>query len=100
MRRYSQAVSRLPVQGTLDPHRPLPQHMGVNHGGPHIRMSQQFLDRADVLSCLEQVRCKAMPKGMTARRLQDPRLMSGGADGTLQNSLMLVMAHQLAGIRV
>ena len=31
------------------------QHMGVNHGGGHIGMAAQFLDRADVVVGLEKV---------------------------------------------
>lgn len=29
------------------------QHVGVDHGGPDIAMSQQFLNRTDVLATFE-----------------------------------------------
>lgn len=36
--------------------------MGIDHGGAHILMSYQFLDRADVLPTLQQVGSKGVPK--------------------------------------
>ena len=34
------------------------EHMGVDHGGAHILMAQQFLDHTDILAALQQVRGK------------------------------------------
>ena len=48
--------------------------MGVDHGGFEITVPQQFLDRADIVVCLEQVTGKAMTKGMSRCPLADPRL--------------------------
>ena len=36
-------------------------HMGVNHRGGYIRMTQQFLDGADVRASLQEVRGEAVP---------------------------------------
>ena len=38
--------------------------MGVNHGGFEVAVTQQFLNRADVEICLEQMAGKTVAKGM------------------------------------
>jgi len=42
------------------------QHMRVDHGGAHILMAQQLLNRTDVLAPFQKVRCKGVAKGMAA----------------------------------
>ena len=46
--------------------------MGVNHGGPHITMSQEFLNRPNVIIPLEQMTGKAVAKCMGAGTLANP----------------------------
>ena len=43
--------------------------MGVNHGGPYITMSQQLLNRPDIIIPLEQMTGKAVAKRMGGRTL-------------------------------
>ena len=52
------------IQRTPDSFPPFIKDMGIDHGGAHIHVSEQFLDSADIISSLQQMRCKAVPKGM------------------------------------
>jgi len=36
--------------------------MCVNHRRPYIAMTEHLLDLADVIVCLQQMRCKRMPQ--------------------------------------
>ena len=36
--------------------------MGIDHGGTHILMAQQFLDRADVLAAFQEMGSEGMAK--------------------------------------
>ena len=42
--------------------------MGIDHGGAHIGMPQQLLDRADVRPTLKQMRRKTVPEHVTGHR--------------------------------
>jgi hypothetical protein len=44
------------VQWTRHTLATLLQHMGIDHGGGHVRMAQQLLNGADVRTPLEKVR--------------------------------------------
>jgi hypothetical protein len=59
------------IQRATHPPPAFVEDMGVDHGGFHILMPQQFLHSADVVAILEQVRGKAMPKGVAAYSLLD-----------------------------
>ncbi len=48
------------------------EHMRVDHRCLHVTVAEQLLDRTDVRSPLQQVRGKAMAKGMATRWLADP----------------------------
>jgi len=43
--------------------------MGVNHGGFHVLMSQQFLNGAYVIARFKQMRCERMPEGVAGSPL-------------------------------
>ncbi len=36
------------------------EHMGVDHGGFHVRVAEQLLHGANVLACLQKMRGKGM----------------------------------------
>ena len=74
--------------------------MRVKHCGSQIGVTQQLLDGADVATRFEQMRRKTMPKGMTARRLQDPRFVHGRLDCSLQDLFMLMVASRKTGVHV
>ena len=43
------------------------QDMGVDHRGAHVGVSQQFLNRADVVAIFQQMGGKGMAQGVRAR---------------------------------
>ena len=88
------------AQGACHPHRPSSHDMRVKHGGTHVRMPQQFLHGANVVAHFEQMRRKAMPKGVATRRLQDPRLSNSGLDRTLNDLLVLMLASEGTGVGI
>lgn len=45
------------------------QRMGINHGGAHVLMSEQFLNGSDIVAPFDQVRGKTMPQRVRRRRL-------------------------------
>lgn len=47
------------------------EHMGIDHCSAHILVSQQFLDSADIVAILKEVRGEAVPQGVTADRLAE-----------------------------
>ncbi len=50
------------------------QNMSVNHGRADVFVPKKFLDRADVVTGLKQVRGEGMPEGMAADMLDPPAL--------------------------
>lgn len=48
------------------------EHMGVDHGGAHVRVPQQFLHRADVRARLQQMRREGMAQGVHGDGLGNP----------------------------
>jgi len=71
--------------------------MGIDHGGAHILMAEQFLDGPDIIAILNQVRGKRMPQGMTTGRLGYSGFPGSFFDGLLDNGLMEMMPVLLAG---
>lgn len=55
-------VSR--IQGTFDSQAAALKHMSIDHGCFYIFVSEQFLDRADVISGFKEMRRKAMAEDM------------------------------------
>jgi len=66
--------------------------VGVDHGGAHILVAEQFLDGTDVAAILEEVRGKRMAEGVTTDAFLDARFSGGFLDGALQNGGVEVMA--------
>ena len=50
-----------PVERTAHGLRALAHDVRVDHGGLEIRVAEQLLDRADVVTILEQMRGEAVP---------------------------------------
>ena len=55
--------------------------MGVDHGGVHISVPHQLLDRADVLSTLQQMGSEGVTEGMRRGGLMDAARQHGPAHG-------------------
>ena len=49
----------------------LVQNMGVHHGRSYIRVSQEFLDRPDVVALLPQVRGKGVSQRVATAGLKN-----------------------------
>jgi hypothetical protein len=56
------------IQRTLHPDSRPVQHVRVNHRGAHVLVTKKFLNRANVVAMLEQVRRKRMPQRVTTCR--------------------------------
>lgn len=63
-------------------------------------MAEEFLDRADVGSGLEEVGGEGVSEGVTAGLFRDPGFEDGSADGALEDGGVEVMAMALAGFTV
>ena len=71
--------------------------MGVDLRRRHVLVPQQFLDRADVVPRLQQMRRERMAQGMAGRRLDDPGPQARAPHRTLQRRLInMVATHQPA----
>ena len=62
--------------------------MRVDHRGLHAAVAEQFLNRADVVARLKQMRGKGVPKGMACRSFRDARPHHG-----LAKSCTVVRRH-------
>ena len=58
--------------------------MRINLRGTHIRVPQQLLNRADIVTTLQQVGGKRVAQGMAACRFIDARTSNRRFNGTLE----------------
>jgi hypothetical protein len=91
---------KLGVEGAFDCEAAALKDVGVDHGGTHILVTQQFLDRADVIAILEKVSREAVAKGMAGHAFADTGLPSRFFDSVLQAGGIDVMATLLFAARV
>ena len=66
----------------------------------HIGVTEQLLHGANIGARLEQVRGKAMTKGMTTRRLRYSRLVHSRLDRALHDFFVSMMADRSARVRI
>jgi hypothetical protein len=85
------------VHWTIAPLLASVQHMSVYHGCLHIPMSEEFLNRADVIAIFQQVRGKRMPQRVAVDRLGQPYGSRGLFDGSLQHRFVQMMPPVLTG---
>jgi len=88
------------IERANDPEGAAVNQMGIDHGGPDILVTQQRLDGADVGSCFEQVRGEAVPQGVAARPLLEPRCLRRVLDRPLERAQVEVMPHWVARVRI
>ena len=62
------------------------QHIDVDHGGFHIAVAEQFLNRADVGALIQQVRSERMAEGVARCWLADSRRLHRCRHSTLQKA--------------
>ena len=70
--------------------------MGVNHGRSDVGVSEQLLNRADIVAIFQQMGGKGMAHGVRAGWLRDASLEPCVFDGFLQNGFMNVVAPPLS----
>ena len=80
-----------------DRRRAAVQDVRVDHGGAHVTVSEQFLDRTNVVAVFEEMRREGVPEGVTRGSLGQARLEDGFLDSPLEHGLMEVMPAPLAG---
>jgi hypothetical protein len=67
------------------------QHMRIHHCRLDIVVAQPCVHRPDLIALLEQMRRKAVPKGMTTDACGEPCRTTGPAHGPLHTTFMGVM---------
>jgi hypothetical protein len=82
------SLSRKPVRRTPDPTRSPVQGMGVDHGRTCVPVAEQFLNRPEVVSVLEEMGGEAVPQGVGCGGLLDARSKHGLAERPLHSCLM------------
>lgn len=70
-----------PVQGAFHTHAAFVDHVGVDHGGGKIVMSQKFLNGPDITSCFQKLGGETVAEGMGGNRLDLAGQMFGPVDG-------------------
>ena len=79
----------------------VPGHdMGVNLGGLHIRVAEEFLEHTDVHPVFQHVGGKAVPQGVAAGLFVDPGLLCGPIYRLLQPGFEHMMTQLPARARV
>jgi len=73
------------------------EDVGVNHGGLHVFVTEEFLDGADVVAVLEEVGGKGVAEGVGGDGFLEACGFSGGANGFLEDAFVYVVAHGFAG---
>jgi hypothetical protein len=68
------------VLGAFHSKTTLVENVGVNHGGFYVLVTENFLNRPDIVAFLQKVGRKGMSKGMASNAFGDPRAASGQPD--------------------
>jgi len=84
-------VGGLTIQRTLDREPPTLKHVGVDHGGLHILVTEQFLDGPNVIAILQKVGGEGMAKRVRRNVFVDFCAAGGFPDGFLNHCFMQMM---------
>ncbi len=88
------------VEGADDAAPAFVEDVGVDHGGGHVAVAEQFLHGADVIAGFEQVGGEAVAQRVRVRRLVDPGAPRGLFDVALDGLFVDVVAADHAAARV
>jgi len=91
---------QLAIEGAAHGQGASVEDVGVDHGCPHVLMSEEFLHGSDIVAIFKEVRGEAMAEGVAGHALVDPRPASGFFDGLLETALADVMAADRTRSRV
>ena len=75
-------------------------NVGINHGGGEIFVPEEFLDGPDIISILQKMGSKTVPKRMTTRCFGDTARPDGVLDRVLQVSFRHMVPTSLAAARI
>src|SRR5215468_5646527 len=92
--------SLLAIERAAHPAGTLRHDVCVDHRRVEVGVSEQLLHGANVVTVFQQVRRKAMPQRVTARRLGELRRVYRSLYGTLNDLLVQMVAHGKAGVRI
>lgn len=81
-----------PIRRAQNPTASSIQNMGINHCGADIFVPQEFLNRPDIVTVLQQVRRKRVTKRVAPRRLRYPGAPDSLLDRPLQDGFVKVMS--------
>ena len=88
------------IQGVLQFIDVVAHYMGIDFRGLHIRMTQKFLQGANIGPMFQHVCREGMPQGVYGSPLVDSRFFYRGLDRFLQAGLEHMMPSLLAVARV
>lgn len=71
------------IQGAADAEDVLRRHMGVDHRCLQMPVSEEFLDRADVVAVFQQMGCETVAQGVKGSRFRQ----TCGRDGCFESPL-------------
>ena len=86
-----------PVERALHAAPALVQDVGIDHGRTHVPVSEQLLNRSNVVAGLQQVRGKGVPERVACRRSGNAGRPHGVFDRSLEHRFVKVMASALTG---
>src|SRR5438067_13275294 len=89
-----------PVERTAHGLRALAHDVRVDHGGLEIRVAEQLLHRADVVTIFEQGGGKGVPQRVTASALRQSRITPRTLPGSLPGRLMQVLPRRYPCVRI
>jgi len=73
------------------------EDVGVDHGRTYVPMAQQFLNRANVIACFQQMRRKRMTQNMRISGFGQADTAGGFLESALGNRLILMVSAVNAG---
>ena len=88
------------VQGTADSQSRFLHDVCIDHGGSHVPVSEQLLDRADIVSFFQEVGRERMSERVGASVLQWGDFSYGVFQGALDRAIVDMVAAQFPGNRV
>jgi len=59
--------------------------VAIDHGGAHVFVAKELLDRTDVVAVFQEMGGEGVTQRVTTRRLADSRREHGSTDGALQD---------------
>jgi hypothetical protein len=91
---------RLTIQRTHYAATAAIKDVGVDHGGFHVFVAEEFLDGADVVAVLEKMGGERVAEGVTTDALGDLSVAGGLFEGFLEAAFVEVIADDLACARI